>query len=203
MTIAILATSTVFAANHELELRGQISGADSRPLAPVTVFGVQTSYKDSVPVSSSGEFRFRSLAPGDYTIAVVGEGSAEVRRTVVVSAALADRDGVVHTTIPFVPNDTSVNGSGTVSVRQLLTSRTASTWYADAQKRLAQHDAAGATHDLQQALRVDPEYSEAWNAMGVISAQNGNDADAEKYFRKALESEPGAFEPSINLGHSA
>jgi predicted Zn-dependent protease len=199
-TIGLLVGASLFAADAKLELRGRINSEVSDHWFQVTVFGVESTFRDSTPISPNGEFRFPSLTPGNYTIAVVGESSGEVRRTVVVSAANADRDGIVHTTVPFSRSEATVGGNSVVSVRQILIPKTAATWYASAQKHLSQHDAAGATHDLQQALRVDPGYSAAWNALGVVSAQSGNDTEAERDFRKALESEPGSFEPAINLG---
>jgi Tfp pilus assembly protein PilF len=191
---------TSFAADAKLELRGRISGAETGRWFQVTVFSVESPYKDSEPVSSDGEFRFRSLTPGNYTVAVTGKDSSEIRRTVVVSAALADREGVIRTTIPYTSTQASNNGSGIVSVQQLALPKKASAWYADAQKRLADHDAAGATRDLMQAVELAPEYSAAWNALGVISFQSGDDLEAERFFRRAMQSDPGSFEASVNLG---
>ena len=64
----------------------------------VNLFGVETPYVESAEVNRAGEFRFRSLAPGNYTVAVVRKGLGEVRRTVVVSPAVADpvRSGARH-----------------------------------------------------------------------------------------------------------
>jgi len=198
-TLIVLVATNLFAADHGLELRGQISGLDSGRWFQVTVFGVESPYRDSAPVSSGGEFRFRSLAPGNYTVAVAGE-TGEVRRTVVVSAALAGSDGVIHTKIPFTMAEASQNGSGVVSVRQLAIPKKANALYADAQKRLANRDAAGAVEDLQRAVKIAPEFSAGWNALGVISFQGGDNAASEQFFRRALEAEPGAFEPAVNLG---
>ncbi len=203
-TLGLCIAATLFAADRgpdlKLELHGRISGDAPDRWFQVTVFGVESLYKDSMPVSADGEFRFRSLAPGNYTIAVVAGTTGEVRRTVVVSAALADPDGIIRTTIPFTLAEASRNAGGVVSVQELSIPPKASAWYADAQKRLADHDAADAVRDLEQAVTLAPEFPAAWNALGVISSQSGDELEAERYFRRALQSDPGSFEAAVNLG---
>lgn len=184
-----------------LELQGKITGAGSLRSLHVNLFAVEAPYVESTEVNRSGEFRFRSLTPGNYTVAVVRNGLGEVRRTVVVSAAVADPSGVVHATIPYTSSEAAANpNGGVVSVHQLSIPGSAITKYAEAQKRLAAHDPEGAVRILEEAVAVAPEYSAAWNALGVIAFQTGDDDRAETLFRKALAADPGAFEPLVNLG---
>ena len=146
----------------------------------MNLFAVEAPYVESAEVNRAGEFRFRSLAPGNYTVAVIRNGLGEVRRTVVVSAAVADPSGVVHATIPYTSSEAAANPSGgVVSVHQLSIPGNASAKYADAQKRLAAHDTEGAVRNLEEAVAVAPEFSAAWNALGVIAFQTGDDQRAE------------------------
>ena len=184
-----------------LDLQGKITGAGSLRSLRVSLFAIETPYVESTEVNRSGEFRFRSLAPGNYTVAVVRNGLGEMRRTVVVSAAVADPSGVVHATIPYSSSEAAASpNSGVVSVRQLSIPGSASAKYADAQKRLAAHDPDGAVRILVEAVAIAPEFSAAWNALGVIAFQTGDDDRAETLFHKALAADPGAFEPLVNLG---
>lgn len=184
-----------------LDLQGKVIGAGSKRTLRVSLFGVETPYVESAEVHHGGEFRFRSLAPGNYTVAVVRAGLGEVRRTVVVSAAVADQSGVVHATIPYSSAEAAANpSSGVVSVHQLSIPGSASAKYAGAQKRLAAHDPEGAVRILEEAVTLAPQFSLAWNALGVIAFQTGDDDRAEALFRKALAADPGAFEPLVNLG---
>jgi len=158
-------------------------------------------YAESAEVNRSGEFRFRALVPGNYTVAVVRSGLGEVRRTVVVSSAVAGPSGVVHATIPYTSSEAAANpNGGVVSVRQLSVPPTASAKYAEAQKRLAAHDPEGAVRLLEEAIALAPEFATAWNALGVIAFQTGDDDRAENLFRKSLAADPDAFEPLVNLG---
>ena len=166
----------------------------------VSLFAVEKPYVESVEVNRSGEFRFRSLAPGNYTVAVVRNGLGEVRRTVVVSVSVADPSGVVHTTIPYTSAEAAANpNDGVVSVHQLSIPANASAKYTDARKRLAAHDPEGAVRILEEAVAIAPQFSAAWNALGVIAFQTGDDSRAESLFRKALAADPDAYEPLVNL----
>ncbi|MCU1339200.1 MAG: repeat-containing protein [Bryobacterales bacterium] len=185
----------------DLELRGQITGAPHVRTLRVNLFSVETPYAESAELNHSGEFRFRSLAPGNYTVAVVRNGLGEVRRTVVVSSAVADKSGVVYAAIPYTSAEAAANPSGgVVSVQQISVPGNASAKYVDAQRRLAARDPAGAVRSLEEAVAIAPQFSAAWNALGVIAFQNGDAARAELLFRKSLAADPGAFEPLVNLG---
>ncbi|HEY2842032.1 MAG TPA: tetratricopeptide repeat protein, partial [Bryobacteraceae bacterium] len=164
-------------------------------------FSVERPYADSADVDGHGNFRFRDLSPGNYTVAIVRDGLGEVRRTVVVSSTVAGKSGVVRATIPYSTAEAAANPIGAVlSVRQALIPGNASAKYADAQRRLAARDPEGAVHSLEEAVSIAPQYSAAWNALGVIAFQQGQDSRAEDFFRRSLEADPNAFEPLVNLG---
>ena len=207
----MIASTVLFAADRSpapvlnsstaLDLQGKITGAVSLRSLRVNLFAIQTPYAESAEVNRSGEFRFRALVPGDYTVAVVRNGLGEIRRTVVVSAAVADPSGVVHATIPYTSSEAAANpNGGVVSVRQLSIPAGASVKYTEAQKRLAAHDPVDAVRLLDEAVAIAPQFSTAWNAMGVIAFQTGDDDRAESLFRKALAADPDSFDPLVNLG---
>lgn len=199
--LAAVLGSAVIVSAAGLELDGRVTGASSTRDLLVTLFSVETPYAESAPVKHDGEFHFRSLAPGNYTVAVVRKGLGEVRRTVVVTSSVADQSGVVHATIPYTSAEAAANPTGgTVSVHQLTIPHDASAKYAEAQKRLAGRDPEGAVRSLEGAVAIAPHFSAAWNALGVIAFQSGDDARAEAMFRKSLSADPNAFEPLVNLG---
>ena len=188
-------------ANLTLELRGKIAGGGRSRTLRVNLFGVETPYAGSTEVNRAGEFEFRLLAPGNYTVAVVKEGLGEIRRTVVVSPAVADKSGVVLATIPYTSAEAAANPTGgVVSVRQASIPRNAAAKYAEAQKRLAAHDPDGAVRALEEAVSIASEFPAAWNALGVIAFQTGDIDRAVVLFRRSLQADSGAFEPLVNLG---
>lgn len=199
LLLGISCTLAVSAAG--LELDGQVTGAGRVHSLRVDLFSVETPYVESAAVNHAGEFLFRSLAPGNYTVAVVRKGLGEIRRTVVVSPTVADNSGVVHVTIPYTSAEAAANPiGGVVSVHQLSIPGEAAAKYADAQRRLARRDSEGAVHSLEEAVAIAPQFSAAWNALGVIVFQTGDDQRAETLFRKSLAADPNAFEPLVNLG---
>ena len=200
LPIAFLSSAVLLSA-EDLELRGQVTGAANTHTLRVNLFSVETPFAASAEVNRAGEFHFRGLPPGNYTVALVRKNLGEVRRTVVVSSGVADESGVVHTTILYTSAEAAANPSGgTISVHQLSVPGNASAKYADAQRRLAGRDPEGAVHSLEEAVAIAPQFSAAWNALGVIAFQTGDDGRAETLFRKALSADPNSFEPLVNLG---
>jgi len=54
---------------------------------------------------------------------------------------------------------------------------------------------------LEKAVEAYPEYSEAYNNMGVIHLKMGKRAEAEKVFSRAVEADPSFFRASYRLGY--
>jgi Tfp pilus assembly protein PilF len=201
LAIAFLSAIILIAGNTSLQLDGHIDGDVPARSLRVTLFSVERPYAESADVDHHGDFHFRNLAPGNYTVAVVRDGMGEVRRTVVVSSAVAGNSGVVHAIIPYNSTVAAANpAAGTVSVHQVSIPRHAAAKYADAQRRLAGRDPEGAVRSLEEAVSIAPEYSAAWNTLGVIAFQNGDDSRAQDFFRRSLEADPAGFEPLVNLG---
>lgn len=85
-------------------------------------------------------------------------------------------------------------GADTMSVRELAIPQKAKDKYDDAQHRLVKHDTDGARLKLEEAVTLAPEYSAAWNVLGVISPA------PEVYFRRAIEADPANLDAVLNLG---
>lgn len=147
---------------------------------------------------SKGRFRFRSLAPGSYTVHIFLPGRGETHRTVNVSRPLTE------VVIPFEASDTAAvraaERTGKVSLRELKIPGKARAAYTEAQKKLGRRDIPGAITDLNRALQLAPGYTEARNNLGTIAYQSGRYGDAERHFREALDHDPGAYAPTVNLG---
>jgi len=52
--------------------------------------------------------------------------------------------------------------------------------------RLQRHDFSQARQYLEQALKLRPNYPEAWNNLGMMAAQEGHADDAVQNFRQSL-----------------
>ena len=185
----------------KLDLRGRITGTGRSRMMRVTLFGVDSPFTASTLTDPGGEFHFHSLPAGTYTLSILRRSIGEIRRTVVVTASLADRKGAVRVTIPYTASEAvAAKTGGLISKKQLAISSRAVRYFEEAQNRLTKHDVAGGRKSLEKAVAADPRYSAAWNSLGVIAYQTGNAEAAEEYFRKSLDAEPEAYEPTVNLG---
>jgi Tfp pilus assembly protein PilF len=121
----------------------------------------------------------------------VGRGTADAQRRVIRDLQFKESD--------FVLND-AIRRRNTVSTRQLAVSELALREYRQAAKDLEKHDADAAVKRLEHAVELAPQFADAWNTLGTIAYQTQRYARAEQCFRTALEQDPRAYEPLVNLG---
>ncbi len=186
-------------AGQELELRGRVEPAPGK-FASVMLHGSDFPFEADTVSDHKGRFKFKNLDAGQYTVIVFLPGRGQCRRTVAVTPSFADDRGRVEVTIPFEATGEAIEASNTVSARALSIPRPAEKEWERAQKRLNKRDVEGAIEHLERAVEIAPHYVVAWNNLGTIAYQSGRYEDAAKYFRTALEHEPGAYSPVVNLG---
>jgi Flp pilus assembly protein TadD len=196
-----LAAITLHATTGQLELDGQIE--DATTPVHVRLYGTDSPFTASATSNSHGSFRFRSLKPGTYIVSAFIRRHGEARRTVVVTGSFADVKGIVRITIPLPPPTSSVDRArrrSMVSMSELSIPDSARQKVMESQKDLARRDTEHAIAHLKEAVELAPKYAEAWNSLGVIAYQTRDYPQAEHYFRKALEIDPGNWTPALNLG---
>jgi Tfp pilus assembly protein PilF len=87
-----------------------------------------------------------------------------------------------------------------VSARELAIPVEASRDYREAQKWLGRRDAEEARKRLEDAVAIVPGFAEAWNTLGTIAYQKSEFERAARCFLKAIEANPAAYEPLVNMG---
>ena len=189
------------AAGRKYQLDGRIIPESK---ASVSLFGSTTPFHAATLAGAEGRFHFRGLLPGEYTVAAFIPGHGEMRRTVEVGPGTADAKGRVAITIHLEDSRAvsagALHQTATVSARELSIPKGARREYAEAQKNLGRREIDAAVSHLKKAIEIAPQFSAAWNNLGTISYQTHKYAQAESYFRKGLDAEPGSFEPLVNLG---
>ena len=185
----------------QFELAGKFT---PEGLASVTLYGVRSPFTASMLSDEAGRFTFKKIEGGTYTIAILIPGKGEARRTIEVGPGTADAHQRVSLTLNFQDSDFEavdvLRRRHTVPVTQLGVPEKAVRDYEDAQKDLARREVASAVKRLEHAVEIAPQFSAAWNNLGTIAYQTQNFPRAEECFRKALEADPSAFEPLVNLG---
>ncbi len=184
------------------DLHGKIRVETGRaPVLLISLFPESSPFALNREMVEDGDFRFRSLPAGTYVLAALRVDLGEVRRTVHIGPATADRSGVVEFTLDYSPGEASTNDSaGMVSLQRLLTPPKALTLYRDAQRLYLDGKVRDAVSKLTEAVRLGPDFAAAWVALGIIAQQRGQTLNAENDFRQALTAEPGNFEAALNLG---
>jgi len=204
MRCALVMLMAVLCARAEpvrYELRGRLLPATC---ASVWLHGATAPFEDSTLADGDGRFRFRGLPAGPYTLGAFVPGRGEIRRTIEVGPSQADARKRIELTVElrdgeFESRD-SLRREAVVSAKELAVPERAHREYEEAEKRLARRDAEGAVAHFERAVDLAPQFSEAWNHLGTIAYQARDYTRAESCFRKALDADPNAFQPLVNLG---
>jgi Tfp pilus assembly protein PilF len=176
------------------------------PAAPVTVFlhGATVPFENSTTSDSDGHFHFAKVPAGTYTLAVVTAARGEAVQTIEISPGLVDSKGRLDIALKLDTAKLESEGGratvATISATYLSIPDRATKEFEEAQRCLARSDSACASTHLERAVAIAPRFTAAWNQRGTIAYQMHQYSDAEGDFRKALETDPDAFEPLVNLG---
>jgi Tfp pilus assembly protein PilF len=196
----LLAASALEGAKQRTySLRGKI---DPPPGPAVVVLsGVTSPYLARVQAERNGEFRFNKLDQGPYKVWVFSPGHGEVERTVEVGPGTSGRRGRVPVAIPFTsPDIESLARQQKVSVKDLAIPNEAKLCVVEARRLLGRKNYEDAIQQLERAVKIAPEFAAAWNELGTVSYRLKRYTEAEANFRKAMDLDPGRFDPIVNLG---
>jgi Flp pilus assembly protein TadD len=190
------------ASDQKFEFRGKVLVGGAPPVRDlqtiVYLYGATFPFQKSSRIDLAGQFGFKDLRPGTYRVSISIQNWGEMERTIDIGPGLADEKGRVWREFEFEPGTTG--SAATVVTTQLSLPRKALSLFASAEKRLGKHDVDGAKRDLNEAIEVAPHFSAAWNLLGTIAFQSGEYQTAESCFRTALEHDPSAYPPLVNLG---
>ena len=188
------------AADAEYRLKGALQPPTR---AVVTLDGFTTTFNGSALVADNGQFEFKGLHAGTYTLIVGVPNRGEVRRTVEIGPGTADAKNAISFTISLDESLFSrepARRQGTVTMGELAIPEKAMKAFAESQRQLARRNQKKAIEALQLAVRLAPGFSGAWNNLGTLFYKSAQYEKAEHAFRSALVASPGSYEPLVNLG---
>jgi tetratricopeptide (TPR) repeat protein len=171
--------------------------------ASVSLSAVKSPFATAVLSDEAGRFTFKTLAAGAYTVAVYIPSRGEARVTVEVGPGTADSQGRVVLALSFRDSDFQIETPrrrNSVSAGELAIPQKALREYSEALKDLRQPNTGSARQRLERAVEMAPQFAAAWNELGTMAYKEHRLARAEECFRAALEADPEAFEPLVNLG---
>lgn len=200
LATALLLGACVSAAEVEYRLKGALQPPTR---AVVTLDGFTTTFSGSILAGANGQFEFKGLRAGTYTLIVGVPNRGEVRKTVEIGPGTADAANSVPFSIALGDSLFSrepARREGTVTMRELAIPDKAKKAYLEAQRQLARRNQKKAIEALQAAVRLAPGFSGAWNNLGTLFYKSAQYEKAEEAFRSALVASPDSFEPLVNLG---
>jgi Tfp pilus assembly protein PilF len=199
--LVLVLAAAAFAADPLFDFSGQLQPPAR---ASVSLFGTTSPFTAATLSDAAGRFSFKKLRADDYTVEVFIPGRGEARRTVEVGSAVAGPHQRVAVTLDLKDSDFDLAGpirrQSSVSTSQLAIPKAALRDFEQAEKDLERHDPDAAAKRLEAAVEMAPQFAMAWNELGTIAYQTHKFDRAEECFRQALQQDPGAFEPLVNLG---
>jgi tetratricopeptide (TPR) repeat protein len=176
------------------------------PPAAVPVFphGATAPFESSTVSGVDGGFRFRKLPAGAYTLAISTGARGASLQTVELSPGTVDSKGRLDIVLTIdesrLESDGASGTGATVSATVFSIPDRAISEYGQALRCLSSGESACASDRLLRAVGTAPRFAAAWNQLGTIAYHARRYGDAEADFRKALDTDPDAFEPLVNLG---
>jgi len=195
IALAVSLAFAVLGAERTFELSGRIA---PELRASVSLHGATTAFSTSM-LAKHGRFRFGDLQAGSYTLIVFVPGRGEIRQTIEIGPGTTNEKGRVEIEVPF-DDARATPDPGTVSARDLSIPERAQKEYHKAQKMLGKRDTTKAIEHLKRAVEIAPLFAQAWNNLGTIAYHEQRFEDAAGFFRRALQADPSAYEPLVNLG---
>jgi Tfp pilus assembly protein PilF len=209
--IWLLAHSSLFAVDSgkkpvKFELVGEVRliqpQKPRRLVAFVALTGNTRPYSAHTWTDFGGRFKFKKVPPGSYTL------QAEIRRrgdrhlTVEVSPSLADGKGRIHQIVTVEPSQSVAvkQRPDVVSVRELSIPEKARNLYLKAEKKLSKGEIEKGIEILENAVNLAPHFVGAINRIGTVFYMQKEFSKSEQYFREALQIDPNAYAPLVNLG---
>ena len=199
--LALLLGASATAKESGFKLRGQI-------FPPMRTFVFLTShdglFADRAMSNYKGRFKFKKLQPGTYSVTLFHPYWGETRRTIEVTGSFADEEGRIDVSVPFPRSEEGrkrmLRRRTLVSAKQLSISSKAWGELRKARRRLSKNNTDAAVAHLEKAVEISPQFVIAWNFLGKIAYRERQLEKAAEYFRKALEEDPEAYAPTVNLG---
>ena len=150
-------------------------------------------------VDGDGNFGFKNLQSGSYTLILRVPGAGSARQNVEVGPTRADSRGQISTTLVFTGNGRQTRFNVT-SVRRLSIPQEAVDEYQKGLKHLENQRIEKALQSFQKTIEIAPQHASARNRVATIQYQRGEYGAAEKQYRTILEQRPNYFAALINLG---
>jgi tetratricopeptide (TPR) repeat protein len=168
---------------------GQIaSGSYTSSSLNVQLTQIGGGIPERADVNPDGSFEFHRAAPGSYELVVTGPNGRVLDDEYVNISGPSQ-----HLSIHLPESQKASHASQqTISYRQLLHKipPDAEKALSNGRKAVSKGDAPQAREQFLKAIRIDPEFADAYNDLGALEASLGELPVAVAQFRKAIDLDP-------------
>lgn len=171
-------------------IQGRISFPSDRPATALRIRLESTNSTTTTTFSNSeGVFYFNSLSPSHYTVIIeAGDEYAPIRESVYIDREIADSAGRTFNLIFYLrPKGTSLTSNGVVSASLAKVPKAALEQFKKALEAVGKNDAKLAIVKLSEAVRLYPQFAEAYSELGSLYLKTGELNKAEEALRKTLQ----------------
>jgi tetratricopeptide (TPR) repeat protein len=181
--------------NHNPDLRVEVR------LERDTAQLISSTFTDAI-----GNFEFRNLSIGSYSVSISLPGYEAVRQSIDIFNAFSDNSITVFlaraVTVKERPTGLDAADPDIVDISQMRDNlpKKAVQDYEKAIEEKFKGRTENAIKLLEEAVRIAPNFFHAHNSLGVLYASMNRDVDAEAQFKRSCELNPKSEFPLANLG---
>ncbi len=184
-------------------IQGRIHFPSNRP---ATAFRVRLESTNSTTLTtfsnSEGIFYFNSLEPSHYSVIIeTGDEYLPITETVYIDRETSGSGGRTFNVIFYLrPKGTSLTSNGVVSASLANVPKTALEQFKKAIEAIGKNDAKLAIEKLNEAVKLYPQFAEAYSELGSLYLRNGELNKAEEALRKTLQLNEKNSTAQLNYG---
>ncbi|MDZ4801084.1 MAG: tetratricopeptide repeat protein [Bryobacteraceae bacterium] len=151
----------------------------------------------------TGQFRFKKVPVGLYTLDAFGRGGS-ARYAIRIDREAAGEQKTIRMVVRLQVRTGDLKNHlrrrYEVSYRTLSIPDKAIREFEAAEKRIQKDEYPAAIERLERAVELAPQYTTAWNRLGIIAFHQKRLPDAERYFKGAADNNPEAWDSRLRLG---
>ena len=185
------------------QIVGTVFGPSGRPTEnPVQVrLSTMTRGDRTMITTNTGQFAFRGLPTGSYTVSIEKEKDFEpYSQSVDLRQFRGGPPQLFTMTIQLVLKARTETKPAVVNAEFAGVPAEAQEHYFEAVASSKKGDVAGAIEQLKLAINVHPSFMNAYNELGVLYLRTNKLEDADAAFQEALKIVPDSYSPMVNRG---
>ena len=201
----VLLCATSFAQHQQIitpvDVRVRISFDDAKEIPSMLKLQLQTATGALIAeqyVRNEGQVNFQNVYPGSYRLRLSGDGVQEVETEFTVGSREAMHNELLHT-VRKSSNDQASSPEGRISAADLNIPDKAKKEFEKGMNSMEKQDYPAAQKHLAKAVEIYPQYSSAYDDLGVIAMHMHQTSEGQGYFEKAIRADSNNGSAYVNL----